>query len=267
MRLHRERRILAKVAAVLGLFQGLAWASMSLAAIILHNWSPSLEQPTTYGKMLEYQIYLIFLKGNSDQPAQFAIRPTDFTIFMWIYFLISILWFALSADLFVAIHRGKRRQTNMMIIWGTLALIVSLVDLIFTCLLGRDYSVCDEDLTDETGLSPYYCFTAVGIVMTLAARGFALWLVNVTFAFLAIYVAANVIKEDTGFGSLHSFRSIPRATLAKSDTTGSLPRIENTDYVFSQPFRLPSLKMSQPKYSAEEPELPSFSTRGEKFTY
>lgn len=68
-----------------------------------------------------------------------------------------------------------------MLVWGTLTLIISLIDFIFVCLLGRDYDECSDSFLLNNDVS---CYLAYGIVLTIIARGFLLWVINVIFALL-----------------------------------------------------------------------------------
>ncbi|KAJ8985557.1 hypothetical protein NQ317_019941 [Molorchus minor] len=267
MRYSSRGYTVGKIASVLGILQGAAWAIMSLAAIIIYNWAPDLDEPTTYSKLIEAQLYNHFMGGTSSSSVQFIIRPHDFTIIMWVYFILSVGWTALSLDLFYSV-----------------TLIVSLIDLILVCLLSRDYSVCNDVDENLASADSYYCYLAVGIVMTVAARGYTLWLINLIFSFNIIYVAANIIKEDSRFGPVH----IPRVKVPQSDTTGSFSRhldlslrppffqggsFPKREDDFNRPNGLPTFQTSSQaspnrfSRNQSEPELPSFLSRGDKFTY
>ncbi|XP_018567675.1 uncharacterized protein LOC108908211 [Anoplophora glabripennis] len=198
---------------------------------------------------------------------------------MWIYFIMSVGWVALSLDQFVAIHYNKRRQKPIILMWSILTLIVSLIDLIFTCLLVRDYSTCNEYSEDTYN---YSCYLAFGIAMTLAARGYTLWLVNVIFSFYMLRTAVNIEKRKDKFANLFSDHSIPRVTIPKANNTAPIRRSEelepnflNHDNSFPS-FLYPTDKLDQEDTlrsfqsrsdRSNENRAPSFLSRGEKFSY
>ncbi|KAG5873028.1 hypothetical protein JTB14_012627 [Gonioctena quinquepunctata] len=200
------KRTLGKVAALLGMVQGLAWSGMSLTCIVLFNRSHTMDQPESFRQLVEYLLNYWYL-DDSNTASGFIVRPHDFTILMWIYFFLSTGWFAGSIDQFYACHYNKMRQSTMMIIWGALTLSISVVDLVFSCLLFRDYAYCGDAFHPYTEATN--CYLAVGIVMTLAARGFTLWVVNVVFSLVMIANAVQIKKDDSLRGGDYNYK-IPR---------------------------------------------------------
>ncbi|KAJ8919887.1 hypothetical protein NQ315_006416 [Exocentrus adspersus] len=278
MKLSTNQRNLAKVAGVLGLLQGLAWAAMSLAAIILHNWSPALtaDSDVAYTRLLELLIYYRFIYDQTTSSG-FVVRPFDFTIFMWVYFIASIGWIALSIDQLTAIHHGKTRQKLMIYVWGVVTLITSLIDLVFACLLARDYANC----TEESSESIHQCYLTTGIVMTVAARGFTLWLVNIILSFTMLYIASHIEEADKLEKWLTKHK-LPRVTVPKptnpttrngkespyfldSDSPFSF---SNQDYnMFDNKGDTVSSSQGRDGRSPSGGNAPSFLSRGDRFSY
>ncbi|KAJ8982258.1 hypothetical protein NQ317_018647 [Molorchus minor] len=72
--------------------QGGAWGFMSLLAIVLHYWKPDTETPKSYTELVAYTVYHRFLIDDETiSYANFRINPGNFTIVMWIYFIIILL--------------------------------------------------------------------------------------------------------------------------------------------------------------------------------
>ncbi|KAJ8982257.1 hypothetical protein NQ317_018646 [Molorchus minor] len=70
-------------------------------------------------------------------------------------------------------------------VWAIITLPMSLLDLIFTILLATDYVSCGR-LLDDLTQDEYFCYLDVGIVMTISARGFTLWVVNIILALVML---------------------------------------------------------------------------------
>ncbi|RZC32385.1 uncharacterized protein BDFB_001552, partial [Asbolus verrucosus] len=71
--------------------------------------------------------------------------------------------------------------------WSIVTVLISLVDVVLTSLIARDYK---EHLIDQMIIVCY------GIVMTLTARGFILWIVNIVFATVMAKFVIDVIKDE-----------------------------------------------------------------------
>ncbi|XP_018573325.1 uncharacterized protein LOC108912556 [Anoplophora glabripennis] len=217
MVLSAPKKNLGKVAAVLGILEGLAWVCMSLISIILHYWKPELEIGPTYGQYVGSLLYHKFIVDDMELlEGTFIITGTAFSVFMWIYFLLSVLWFSISVDQITAIYANKNRQVVVMRFWGGLTLLISLIDLLFTMLMAMDYTTCGVTSSQIINQAQYFCYLTVGIVMTIGARGYTLWLINVIFAIMLITILKNETStrsQEDNTSSLYS--SIPRARLAK----------------------------------------------------
>lgn len=101
--------------------------------------------------------------------------------------------------LFTAVHHKKLRQSFNVLVLGVIVTATSIIDFVFFALLARDFSTCPFDLSttistlETTSLGTAIdCQVADGIVMSLAARGYVLWLINVVVAINLITIAAKV---------------------------------------------------------------------------
>lgn len=97
----------------------------------------------------------------------------------------------LTLYFFKAIYANKNRQVIVMRIWGGLTLLTSLIDLMMTMLMAMDYTTCRGTSSEIISQAQYSCYLAVGIVMTIVARGFTLWLINVILAIILITMLRN----------------------------------------------------------------------------
>lgn len=88
--------------------------------------------------------------------------------------------------LVVGIKHEKQRLPPVMLIWSILVISLSIIDIILMSLLVRDYRSC-KDIT-----SWVFCFLINGIAMTLAARGYLLWLLNVGAACVMLTLGIKV---------------------------------------------------------------------------
>lgn len=90
-----------------------------------------------------------------------------------------------------------------MLVLGVIVIATSIIDFVFFALLARDFSTCPFDVstttfTEETTTvntslgTAIDCQVADGIVMSLAARGYVLWLINVVVGINLIAIAAQV---------------------------------------------------------------------------
>lgn len=82
------------------------------------------------------------------------------------------------------LYSMKRNLPLRMLTWSYLVLAFSCLDLILMFLLAADYDKCPSTGT--------FCILATGIVMTLAGRGYLLWMLNVTAACLVLYFRKKV---------------------------------------------------------------------------
>lgn len=94
--------------------------------------------------------------------------------------------------------KKQKHYDGAILAWVTTASLLSLLDLILLFILSHDYYIAEDQL-DELSLigvskllmtvftlelmcySIQLILSAIGIVMTLAARGFVLWVINVVF--------------------------------------------------------------------------------------
>lgn len=93
----------------------------------------------------------------------------------------------IDSDLFAGIKSEKQRLPAVMMIWSVFVISLSIIDIILMSLLVRDYRSCKDDP------KWVFCFLINGIGMTLAARGYLLWLLNIGSAIIMLTLGIMVI--------------------------------------------------------------------------
>ncbi|CAG9855612.1 unnamed protein product [Phyllotreta striolata] len=189
MSLTSAQKLVCKISSVLGGLQGLVWTGLSLACIVVYysDHQPD-EDPTTFSKLLNLLIYSLYLNKETSNAISESItrtiRAQDFAVIMWIYFFLSVGILATSIDLLFAVRSKKNRKSKSMIFWGVLTGCISLIDVVFTSLLLRDFTNCP--------INSLECRLAVGVVMTISARGFTLLFVNGFLSYKMIKIGIQV---------------------------------------------------------------------------
>ncbi|KAJ8950194.1 hypothetical protein NQ318_003185 [Aromia moschata] len=205
MGLGSYRKNLGRVAAVLGILQGVSWTFLTLVAIIIHYWQPAIETGTTYTRLIQIMLYSKFLVDDgSVSGTTFILNPNNFVVIMWIYFVISVLWDSFSVDMLTAINHNKKRRAIVERLWGILTLFISLLDLVVTILLATDYAACGNASPEGVTMDEFFCYTSVGIAMTIAGRGFTLWVVNIVLSIVLFRETYEDIREDDSNASVNT---------------------------------------------------------------
>ncbi|KYB28294.1 hypothetical protein TcasGA2_TC032636 [Tribolium castaneum] len=195
---------LAVTAGLLGLIQGIAWTTLSVLCICCYTGSIQLDKNASSAEYYRV-IYVIFLhEPNKTTNSELLIQPKEFLIFMCFYAAFSAIWLCISGAVIWAMIHNKWQLTKCLFGgWSTTAFIISLVDIILTSLLGRDYA----RIENTSDLLTLVCY---GIVMSLACRGYVLWVVNVVFAVVFLkFTIKIVLKENQGSAMpiIHGYES------------------------------------------------------------
>ncbi|XP_066254412.1 uncharacterized protein [Euwallacea similis] len=128
-------------------------------------------------------IYKMYIKSTGDinDTNKIIIGPKEFNYFMYIYLTLSITWLIVSCVILWTTLRDhqEKHYDQSIVAWTIVTSLVSLLDLILLFVLSHDYNkILSVESTPPMDL---IILTAVGIVMTLAARGFVLWVINIVF--------------------------------------------------------------------------------------
>jgi len=249
MFLSRDREKFVRAVGIIVAIQGILWLSLAIAAIVVQSSPPKsltqdLKEYTSYSQYLARIIYNDFIVPNPTRNTDKVIRPEDFNAFLWIYATLSTIWVVAAFDQNLAVSTHKPRQMHSMMILGVILLVTSVIDLVFVSLLARDFHTCpfvlkaptppvtpptttttparavkylSEELLspNPTALTDIDCQVSNGIVMSLAARGYVLWLINVILAISLITIGAKAIK-----------RASPTLLTYGTTNTNTIPRVK-----------------------------------------
>ncbi|CAG9763259.1 unnamed protein product [Ceutorhynchus assimilis] len=183
---------LVTTAGVLGIIQGLGWTLCSIVGILFYTEII----PTASTNGIGYSIYSFYLsKEILDKYSESIIGSSQFSYFLYIHLALSLCWLLISSVLLWASITGKGHNFYGKAIggWTLITGLVSLLDLILVGLISYDY-----DQYKNKGNADTTEITAIGIVITLAARGFVLWIVNVVFAIILGKYCHKLYKKDVG---------------------------------------------------------------------
>ncbi|XP_050311840.1 uncharacterized protein LOC126747329 isoform X2 [Anthonomus grandis grandis] len=166
-------RPLVQVAGVLGIIQGFVWTLLSIAAILFYYMDLA---PST-GKEISHKIYTEYFHDSTGSKNGFIINPNSLSYCSYVYLILSFGWFLISCLLYWGVVKKSSNEQfydYSILGWTIAASLVSILDLIMLALFAHDYN--------KVSTSDTILLVVVGIMMTLAARGFVLWVINVLFA-------------------------------------------------------------------------------------
>lgn len=81
-------------------------------------------------------------------------------------------------------------MANVFRAWAYITLLISFIDFILVILLAIDFRFCKHAYGVDSGV----CVNIIIPVLVIAAKGFTLWIVNVSFAFALIITAKELAK-------------------------------------------------------------------------
>ncbi|KAF2893388.1 hypothetical protein ILUMI_12782 [Ignelater luminosus] len=189
-------------AAVLGIVQGATWIILTfLAALIyLKAWEPDVlnTEPKTYGQAVSAAMGMYLISDVKIDDVYISAK--EFFGWLILYFIISIIWVVISSVQITGILQEQKGKTIKMIFfaWAIWTTIICICDIILASLLAADYDYTVQEINkigDSVIFSAANFFPlAIGIVMTIAARGFILWIVNITLAVIIVKLGLNADK-------------------------------------------------------------------------
>lgn len=181
------------IAVCLGIFQGLAWTILAILGVTF-RFAKVPESGNTLSTMLQS------LLGQELQKDNIAVPMTGMGLFavIVVYLVISLVWVSLSALLILSIKRGQqdnlRRAT---LAWGVMTLLTCIYDLVVTGLLASNYNAMLTRFNNniKENFVIIYPVLSYGILMSLAARGYVLWVINFIMSVLMIRNGTTTVKE------------------------------------------------------------------------
>ncbi|XP_068081852.1 uncharacterized protein [Anabrus simplex] len=123
------------------------------------------------------------------------LNRDDVIIIVAIYFAASFLWFAITAVMLTNMHKQEWKYTrNILYGWTIVTGAICVLDFSVTVVFGVDYNTLAEHPR-----SPCAGFLSVpALMMSLAARGYVLWVFNVASV---VYLARAALRFD-GVGKI-----------------------------------------------------------------
>lgn len=198
-------------AGAIGVFQSLAWISLTIVGLVAYYCNLDfVGMIATYGSITELTLFRLYFNGgcfqaglpdvNLDILNDLNLMSADAVhVWVWIYLVVSIFWAISSVTLITIVtHRYIKIANIFLYIWIVIVVVLSLMDLAFGILFALDYNdimflahqiPTTEFITGQFALISAQ--TASGAMMTIAFRGFVLWLINVS---LAIYLFAQTFN-------------------------------------------------------------------------
>jgi hypothetical protein len=192
---------------ILGFIQGISWTIFSVMCICCYTDVVTLDPDQNETEYYQ-RIYSLFLDADTNSTTfeyDILVKPKEFFIFMWFYVAFSIIWTCISgAVIWASLHTQWQIMKSLFGSWATITILISIVDIILTSLIAFDYSTLDG--ADDIDTVIIVCY---GIVMSLAARGYILWLINIIFAAIAIkLVVSSVLKnKEPALPIIHGFEA------------------------------------------------------------
>jgi len=190
-------------AGAIGIFQSLAWISLTITGLVSYYSNFDFTGfVASFGTITELTLFHLYFHGDCHQPflpdVSFAaldslnlMTPAGVHAWMWVYLIVSIFWLISSITLISFVtHRFIKIANIFLYIWIILTVAISLMDLSFGILFALDYNdtmylAHHHSLDVASQFVLIAAQTAIGAMMTIAFRGFVLWIINVA---LAIYL-------------------------------------------------------------------------------
>jgi len=210
-------RPLGIAAGVLGIFQALSWGVLALVGILAYADVIENEEIPYASDRFQRALYILYFnrKGtnftelidlpgladlaNSTDLANLAdltewtiMTPGTVVIWTSIYFGTSVIWLVISGVLLYDSSTSKFTST-IIIGWAAITTVVAGIDFAGTVTFGVDYNEIKyvmDSLGNINLLGIEYLLAPI-FMMTMCARGFILWIINVG---LVIYLGVAAIR-------------------------------------------------------------------------
>ncbi|CAH1119634.1 unnamed protein product [Phaedon cochleariae] len=193
-------------ASAIGTFQAVIWMILSLIAILYYNSAIIIGNALS---RYDYELWIYHLYlGNDNVFADsvysvFNIHPKSFNIFMYFYLILSFAWLLVSCYLIWAMVREKWDYVkNLMASWSAVTFSIAALDIVLMSLIAADLEKAQDISNSIISPPPLLImdqknvYTSMGIVMTAAARGYILWIVNVVFAIIFVVLVHRMKKQE-----------------------------------------------------------------------
>lgn len=205
-------RFLAIFGGVIGVMQSMAWFGLSITALVGYNCNIGFEGVgANYGHLLTVTLYDMYFRSEGCTPAQYPsidfqaiedlelLSSSTVNIWMWVVLSLSFVWLLSSLTLLMNVKKSHLKYANVFIyFWVFITLVVSVIDLVLFILFALDYDTIfshsfsiDLDFSPSSSSVLITAQNSAGIMMSLALRGYVLWLINLL---LALYLFTQTFK-------------------------------------------------------------------------
>ncbi|CAO1301736.1 unnamed protein product, partial [Diamesa hyperborea] len=191
--------------------QSVAWIGMSITGIVGYHCTIKFDGVTSnFGSLLGITLFQMYFRGDCT-PSGFPtvsftaidglslMTPLGVHAWMWAYLSLSLVWLFSSFTLLTNVKKANIRFVNVFLyIWIALTLIITMMDLALFILFTLDYdTVLKHSLTvslNFAAITQAVLITAQnasGMMMSIALRGYILWIINFC---LAVYLFIQTFK-------------------------------------------------------------------------
>ncbi|XP_030762600.1 uncharacterized protein LOC115887335 [Sitophilus oryzae] len=176
------------IAGALGVVQGLLWLGLGIAVVIIKSSITVCQDENLQSDSIGIgcAIYNVFIKDSEDDHR--IINAEGFIIFVYIYLGLSLLWFFVSSFSIWGTLRAGNNSKAKNVVWSATTTVISLIDVILMSLLVYDYINYEGGRTIAENV-------AFGIVLSIAVRGYVLWIINLIFAIVLGKSAYNQYRN------------------------------------------------------------------------
>ncbi|XP_063215547.1 uncharacterized protein LOC134527116 isoform X2 [Bacillus rossius redtenbacheri] len=220
----------ATVAAVLGLVQGLIWSAASILGIVASTTCIFSLGDGTASADAAFILYVSgTVCGDTILQDQFGMMSGTW-ILAWscLFLCFNFIWFCCSVWLLVGLRHHKPKHILLeLLAWILVTICVCVLDLAAVIRFGIDVGILKR-----AGGENFYQ-VAPAVLMTVAARGYVLYLINVALCVSLAVMGAGIYqetKEDqkqltqhTSVASLFQPSSADNSLSSRQGATGYIP--------------------------------------------
>ncbi|XP_017773279.1 PREDICTED: uncharacterized protein LOC108560306 [Nicrophorus vespilloides] len=205
MAIHPLVRPVGLFIATLGVVQGLVWTILSVLAILYRNGVLEVTVETTYASRLSVTLNIMYF--NDLQFDILYMNNESVNYFAYIYMVLSVSWLAISSYVFWLLRFKKwSYMKKYFISWLTIAAFISILDIIVTILFAIDYDYVSSNIEISlfTNAMRKYenisnfdlVILSVGIMMSIAAKGYVLLLLNLMACAITMKIILILNKQE-----------------------------------------------------------------------
>ncbi|XP_077301870.1 uncharacterized protein LOC143922494 [Arctopsyche grandis] len=196
-------KLLVLVSGILGCIQGATWMSLTITGLVYYgdcSLTDNNKALATFADMLR----VIYFKDESCEvttvfdPTIINRRIDSYSLHIWFCIILafSVLWLLSSGLMIASVRETLTKQSAYFITaWSSITLIVCIIDLALGILLGIDLgeTIIFPKMENEHLYVHLIKFTT-GVMMTIAFKGFFLWILNFAFSIVLLSASVQIMK-------------------------------------------------------------------------